>query len=203
VTRPRRIAAITAAMVLALSACTPGSDDFTTGEVDVDVDTRELRALKKSADVDNCQPAAGNPVDDGLPDVTLPCLGGGPDVDVAGLRGPMVVNFWASWCKPCRRELPYYQQFHQEYGDRVAVVGIDYNDTQPVAALELVRDTGVTFPLLADPGTELASEGLAIPGLPGIAFVDADGRMTHLMFDEIESLGELEELVEEHLGVTL
>ena len=45
------------------------------------------------------------PVDGGLPDVTLPCLGGGRDVRLAGLRGrPMMINIWAQWCEPCRAE---------------------------------------------------------------------------------------------------
>lgn len=192
--------AVTAALML--SACVSEDPGQKPGQVAVDVDTRELRALKKSAGIEDCRPGAGSPVDDGLPDATLPCLGGGPDVNASELRGPLVVNFWASWCAPCRRELPYYQEFHERYADQVAVIGIDYNDPQPLAALELAHDTGVTFPLLADPGTELAGE-LTIPGLPAIAFIDSDGRLTQFMFQEIDSLGELEDLVAEHLGVTL
>jgi thiol-disulfide isomerase/thioredoxin len=170
--------------------------------VDVDVDTAELRDLKNDAGIADCTEPSAEPADDGLPDLALPCLGGGPEVNLAALRGPLVVNFWASWCGPCRRELPHYQAFSEKYAGSVAVLGIDYNDTQPKAALELARDAGVTYPSLADPATELAEEGLQIPGLPGIAFVDADGRMTRLMFEEIDSLGELEKLVEEHLGVS-
>lgn len=207
-----RVRCVVAAVLLTvLAACAPTSDGdgppLGAGPVDVDVDTPELRRLKQRAGVANCRPGTGEPVDGGLPDVTLRCLGGGPDVNVASLRGPMVVNFWASWCGPCRRELPFYQAFAEKYAGRVAVLGIDYDDVQPQAALELVEDTGVTFPLLADPGTELAAAGANIPGLPAIAFVDESGRMvevaegSRLMFEEVGSLAELESLVEEHLGV--
>lgn len=194
------------ALLAVLPACAPGSDggpSLSAGPVNVDVDTPALRKLKQRAGVEDCSPGPGDPVDDGLPDVTLPCLGGGADVNVASLRGPLVVNFWAVTCGPCRREMPIYQDFFEKYGDRVAVVGVDYNDFAPRDALELVRDTGVTYPSLADPGTELALASLSIPALPAIAFVDEDGRMTQLMFEEIDDLGELEDLVAEHLGVDL
>ena len=93
--------------------------------------------------------------------MTLPCLGGGRDVDLARLRGPMVVNLFAQWCGPCRSELPYYQELHRKAKGKVQVLGVDYLDTQPKAALELVEQTGVTYPLLADPAGNLR---VALPG---------------------------------------
>lgn len=175
------------------------------GRADIDVDTPQLRELKQSTDIAPCRPGTGDHVAGGLPDVTLPCLGGGKQVNVSALRGPMVVNLWASWCPPCRKELPIYQQFHEKYGDRVAVVGIDFQDTQPGPALELARASGVTYPQLADPQSELS---LADPlpnivGLPFIALVDADGQVVDQRFEEIKSLRQLEQLVEKHLGVAL
>jgi thiol-disulfide isomerase/thioredoxin len=115
----------------------------------------------------------------------------------------MVVNLWASWCGPCREELPILQRFSQEYDGRVAVLGIDYEDVQPKAALELARDSGVTYPLLADPQASLsgAAPFPALRGLPFLALVDADGDVVHSEFVAIGSTSELERLVEEHLGV--
>lgn len=209
--RRARVAAMLAATVLVSSACAPGTEgvDFTPGEVDVDVDTPELRQLKKQAGVEDCEPGTGEPVATGLPDVTLPCLGGGPDVNVASLRGPLVVNFWAQNCGPCRREMPIYQAFYEKYGDRVGVLGIDYLDVRPDWALDLVRDTGVKYPSLADPGTLLAEGGLVVPGLPAIVFIDEEGHAVEVaeesavLAHEVKSLAELESLVEEHLGVEL
>jgi thiol-disulfide isomerase/thioredoxin len=207
--RSTRWLAAAGAMV-ALIGCAPESGDGggglpAPGRADIAVDTAELRELKREAGVEPCEPGRGNPVDGGLPEVTLPCLGGGEDVDVSTLRGPLVVNLWAVWCGPCRRELPIYQEFHERYADRVDVLGIDYQDAQPGAALELVRETGVTYPLLADPQTDLSrQEPLPnIQGLPFLALVDEEGVVTHQEFVEIRSLGQLEGLVEEHLGVDL
>jgi len=119
--------------------------------------------------------------------------------------GPLVVNVWASWCGPCRTEMPILQKFHEQHGDRVAVLGIDYEDPQTVAAMELVEETGVTYPLLADPQSDLdgAAPFPSLSGLPFLAFVDAEGRVVHREFVVIESEQQLLDLVDRHLGIDL
>ena len=141
----------------------------------------------------------------GLPNVTLPCLGGGPDVNLATLGGPRLINLWAVWCAPCREELPVFQEFQEKHGDVVPTLGIDYNDTQPKQALELARETGVTYPLLADPQAQLdfKTPFPSLRGLPFTAVVDASGEVVFREFVVIESLRQLEDIVEESLGVTL
>jgi thiol-disulfide isomerase/thioredoxin len=114
----------------------------------------------------------------------------------------MVVNLWAQWCGPCREELPHYQEFHERAGDRVQVLGVDYQDTRPAWALDLLRETGVTYPSVADPAGELR-EPLAVRGLPAILLVDEDGEVVHQEFAVIESFDQLAGLVEEHLGVAV
>jgi thiol-disulfide isomerase/thioredoxin len=127
-------------------------------------------------------------------------------VDLSRLRGPLVVNLFAQWCGPCREELPFYERLHEEGEGKVAVLGIDYLDTQPAGALQLAEATGVTFPLLADPGGLLRAP-FRVRGLPGVLFVDAQGRNTNdggrPTFTVIRSYDELTALVREHLGVRL
>ena len=141
-----------------------------------------------------------------MPELTLACLGGGPAVRLADLRGPLVVNLFAQWCEPCRTELPFYERLHRDGKGKLAVLGIDYLDTQPAGALALAEDTGVTFPLLADPDGLLREE-FRIRGLPGVLFVDADGRVTNdgglPTFTVIRSYDQLTSMVREHLGVRL
>ncbi|UYM07763.1 TlpA family protein disulfide reductase [Solicola gregarius] len=205
-------AAIAAATCLlgTLAACAPptSSDDEGGGGSlpasqlsDVDVDTPELANLKRAAGIDDCPQLDGGvaPVDDGLPDVTLPCLGGGPDVKLSALRGkPTLINVWASWCEPCRRELPVIQQLHES--GKVRVIGIDIEDPQPDTAIELAADSGVTYPSMADPGGD-SKPGLLVATVPQTVFVDDQGRIAGTARKEYSSYEMLAADVREHLGV--
>jgi thiol-disulfide isomerase/thioredoxin len=200
----RTLAAVLVAAALGLSGCT---DDIPEpGQAQIDVDTPQLRQLKADAGIEACASGTAEPVDGGLPDVTLPCLGGGEDVELASLRGPLVVNLWASWCGPCRTEMPAIAEFYDRYGDQVPVVGIDYIDPQTGPALELAAESGVTYPLLADPQGDLQAKPpfAARVGVPSFVFVDADGQATlDAGTGAIDDVDELVGLVEEHLGIKL
>lgn len=190
-----------AAVVLGGCSDTP-QFDFP-GKARIDVDTPQLRQEKKEAGVEPCTPGATTGASD-LPAVTLPCFGGGEDVDLSSLEGPLVVNIWANYCGPCRVEMPVLQDFHQRYGDQVGVVGVDYSDPQTSAAMALVRETGVTYPLLADPQQQLlgARPFPTLFTLPMFALVAPDGTV-EIVSQRIESVADLVDLVDLHLGVSL
>ena len=192
----RAALAVAAALVLTGCGVAPPSRSGTDTGSGVSVASPQLRALKQRAGIADCRPGRGREVPGGLPAVMLPCLGGGPDVDLARLRGPLVVNLWAQWCGPCRAELPRYEAFARKYAGKVRVLGIDYQDTQPRWALELAQRSGVTYPLLADPDGRLQARGL-----PKILMVDAHGKVVYDEYGEITSVGQLEHLVARHLGV--
>jgi thiol-disulfide isomerase/thioredoxin len=197
-----KLAALLLAALL-LAGCSSGPGGGPSAEVDVAA--KDVRDLKAKTDIAQCRPGNGTLVGGGMPDLTLPCLGGGPDVNVSSLRGPMVVNLWASWCGPCRQEMPIIQSFHDKYGDRVPVLGIDWQDVQPLAAMKLAEKSGVTYPLLADPQDALSGAGAmpVIQGLPMMVLIDRNGRIAYKAFVEIKSLGQLEDLVRTRLGVDL
>lgn len=169
------------------------------------VDTPRLARLRDAAGIAPCpampgaRPAASAQAP---PDLHLDCLGGGAGLDLADVRGPVVLNGFASWCEPCREEMPIYARFAHRYGDRVPVLGVNTQETSPQAALELARDTGVTYPLLADRESSLNSD-LRRMGLPLLVMIDAQGRLVYAQGIVISSLGELRDLVREHLGVRL
>jgi thiol-disulfide isomerase/thioredoxin len=198
VTRP--LAAVCALLLTVLAACTaaPGGPAQEAAHGRVDVDTAALRHLKTSAGVEPCRPETSS---SRLPRTTLPCLGGGKSVDLHGLKGPLVINLFAQWCGPCRSELPYYQQLHRKAKGTLRVLGVDYLDTQPRAALELVEQTGVTYPLLADPAGDLRVP-FRVRFLPGIVFVDADGHVS-VLYRDFRSYAELRHLVQQQLHVRI
>jgi thiol-disulfide isomerase/thioredoxin len=133
-----------------------------------------------------------------LPDVTLAAFGSGKPLALGSLKGPAVVNVWASWCGPCRKELPHYQAFSEKYAGKVSVVGVDFQDTRLDKARELVRSTGVRYPLFVDPDGKLRARAL-----PEVVLVDATGKVTYRQYVQIESLHQLEDLVRRHLGADL
>jgi thiol-disulfide isomerase/thioredoxin len=109
-----------------------------------------------------------------LPDVSVPCFTGGEPVRVKRLRGPLVINFWASWCPPCIKELPAFQRLAQS--GKVPVMGVATDDRRD-AALSLATDLGVTFPTLFDAKGEFRrARGEA--ALPLTLFVTASGEVS-------------------------
>lgn len=113
---------------------------------------------------------------------------------------PLVVNFFAEWCQPCREEMPAFEQVHQEVAGEVGFVGIGSIVRQTDEAIELVDETGVTYPVYADPtGTVLALfEGT---GMPVTVFVDPDGTVRETHLEELDADG-LRARIAEHFGVT-
>jgi thiol-disulfide isomerase/thioredoxin len=165
-----------------LAACGPQAPaGVTPGSRHTDVSSPDLVAFKSHTDIPDCPKVASTVVDGGMPSVTVPCLGGGRSVDMAGLRGPMIVNFWASWCDYCAKEMPALAAYATSQS-KVSVLGIDTLDTQPGAALQLAARSQVGYPLVADPNGTLdrASPLPHLPGLPFTAFIDASGKIVHL-----------------------
>ncbi|HET8684439.1 MAG TPA: TlpA disulfide reductase family protein [Micromonosporaceae bacterium] len=134
-----------------------------------------------------------------LPDVRLPCLGGVGTVHLRQLRGPVVVNLWASWCRPCRDELPTFQRYAQQAAGRVSVVGVNTADGS-AGRDAIVADLGLTFPILVDERAVLRAE-LGRAALPVTVFVDVDGRMAYVHNDVVPDITALHRLAGQHLGV--
>lgn len=179
--------------LLAVAGC--GSTPAAPGEPHVSVDTPALRALKERAHIAPC-PATTAPATGQLPDVSLPCLGGGRPVSLAKLRGPLVINLFAQWCHPCRQEMPFYQAFSRKHAGRIGVLGVDWQDFQPALALKLAEQTGVTYPLVADQSQAVRAIGQV---LPQIILLDGQGRVVHQEAVAVTSEQQLERLVGKYL----
>jgi len=141
----------------------------------------------------------GGPVVARIPDLTLDCFSGGGTVRLTELHRPAIVNLWASWCGPCRTELPAFQRFANAVGDRVLVLGVDTDDTRDAGA-GLLHDAKVSFPNLSDPKRRLMS-AVGRGALPVTLFVDADGGVRYVYNDVALDDAGLAGLARTHLGV--
>jgi cytochrome c biogenesis protein CcmG/thiol:disulfide interchange protein DsbE len=134
---------------------------------------------------------------DPAPDFTLTLLDGS-EVSLSDLRGQVVVlNFWASWCGPCRREAPALQQVWEAYGDDdVAFLGVAYHDAQG-ASRAFLDEFGITYPNGVDARARIAGM-YGLTGVPETYVIDRDGTLAWKKIGELraeELLQQLESLL--------
>jgi cytochrome c biogenesis protein CcmG, thiol:disulfide interchange protein DsbE len=166
--------------------------------------TADLGAMKKAAGIADCPRSDPDvaALPSGLPDVVLPCLGGGREVRLAGLRGePMMINVWAQWCEPCREEAPYLATVAKADNSDLMIVGIDHADPRPDLAIEFAQLSTWTYPQLADPDVVLRAE-LQITGPPQTFFIRPDGTIAYRHAGPFSSANEIRDLAQKYLGVT-
>lgn len=112
----------------------------------------------------------------------------GETVHLSDFQGKVVlVNFWAVWCPPCRQEMPAIQNVHENYGDKVVVLGVNAGDTRQ-DALDFMDSLGLTFDVVLDSNYEV-EDLYRVRGLPSTFFIDSNGviQIQHIGFME-ESL---------------
>lgn len=116
-------------------------------------------------------PVAGHPA----PDFTLKTLEGDA-LTLSEFRGkPVVINFWATWCGPCRQEFPDFQDAATDNADRLVVIGVNNTSTdQKENVGEFITEMGVTFPIVLDETGDVAKT-YQIFGLPTTIFIDENG----------------------------
>ncbi len=103
-------------------------------------------------------------------------------VDLAGRRWSIAdgrdrlvwVNFWGTWCPPCRTEMPMMQRLAERYGDRLLILGVDFGE-EPSAVRDFVARYGITYPILLDPTLDNFYRWSPQFGLPKHYFVDPSG----------------------------
>ena len=173
------------AALLALAACGGGDDpvapDSSSGSVALEVPDIEISAYQG-------QDALGGE------DTTLSA--------VVGQGKPVVLNFWAALCPPCRAELPEFERVHQERGGEVTILGIDIGPQQFLGTREegqaLLAELGVSFPA----GTtfdDTVVRGFEVFSMPTTFFIAADGSVTR-KWSGILDEDKLNDLIDELLG---
>jgi cytochrome c biogenesis protein CcmG, thiol:disulfide interchange protein DsbE len=113
---------------------------------------------------------------------------------------PLVLNVWASWCGPCRQEMPGFQQVYLQAKDQVGFLGLDSRDVVG-AARRFAAQTGVTYRLAADPDGQAAAK-LGVAALPTTVFIAADGTLRGRHVGALKP-DELRAAISRYLGVSI
>ena len=138
------------------------------------------------------QPTEAKPID-------LPALSGEGRVSLQAMRGrPVVINLFASWCAPCRKELPAFAQVSAELGDKIAFLGINHQDNRE-AGQDMLAEFGIRYPAGYDPDGKVAID-YSLLGMPSTLFIDADGRLLDTHTGEL-TRQQLEDTISRLFGV--
>ncbi len=109
-------------------------------------------------------------------DFTAKNLLTGETFSLSDYRGKIVfLNFWGSWCPPCRMEMPGFQNIYEKYGDDVVIIGVGINDSKG-NLIEFAKSIGVTYPIVHDRTSEIARH-YRIRSLPTTYRIDQEGRV--------------------------
>jgi len=120
------------------------------------------------------------------PDFTLDRLDRAGTLQLSSLRGKVVVvNFWASWCHPCREEAPALEAASKQFGDKAVVVGVDVRD-ESGAARSFLRKYDLTYPAVHD-NRDVTWPKYGLTGLPETFFLDRRGRVVQHVISQVSA----------------
>jgi thiol-disulfide isomerase/thioredoxin len=133
------------------------------------------------------------------PDFTLDSLDG-KSVRLSDLRGKAVLlNFWATWCGPCRIEMPWFVELQNQYGAQgLQIVGVAMDDASKEDIAKFAKDMGINYPILI--GKEAVGDQYGgVPNLPESFFIGRDGKVVDKIFG-LKGKGEIEDAIKKALN---
>jgi len=137
----------------------------------------------------------------------VPCMASGEPVNLGNATAgkPLVINMWAVWCLPCRKELPLFDEFSQRAGDRLNVLAVHAREggDNELFVLKFLEEVGVHVPVVTDPKGDVAKAVEAPRIFPSTILVSADGKVVKVLSELFETEAEIADVVREHLGVDI
>jgi thiol-disulfide isomerase/thioredoxin len=134
----------------------------------------------------------------------MQCLDGSLNINFHSIKGPLIINVWASWCEGCKEEMPYFVDLYAKAifrSGEIKLLGIDVDEKNADSGPNFIKSHGMSWPHLED--TDGRSKLVFGPGVPVTYFIDNTGEIIHKHIGAYRSKGQLYEAVEKYFEVKL
>jgi thiol-disulfide isomerase/thioredoxin len=139
-------------------------------------------------------------IDNAKQDIEAGCLDSGKGVNIAAIKGPAIINVWGSWCEPCKKELPYLNEFYQTIDPRLQLIGVDVEEKKIEDGRMFARTHGIMWPNLYD-GDNSTRKYFGM-GVPVTWFVDENGKVLFKKVGPFNSTEEIRTLSFRYFGIS-
>ena len=134
----------------------------------------------------------------------MTCLDGSSEINYHSIKGPIIINVWASWCTGCKEEMPYFVDLYANpvfISGEIKLLGIDVDEKNADSGQNFIKSHGMRWPHLED--TDSRSKLVFGPGVPVTYFLDKSGEVIHKHIGAYRSKSQLYEAVEKYFQVKL
>ena len=137
-------------------------------------------------------------------ELKLSCIDGSSEINYHSIKGPIVINVWASWCTGCKEEMPYFVDLYANSifkSSEIKLLGVDVDEKNADSGPNFIKSHGMSWPHLED--TDSRSKLIFGPGVPVTYFLDKSGEVIHKHIGAYRSKSQLYEAVEKYFEVKL
>ena len=137
-------------------------------------------------------------------ELKMSCLDSSSEINYHSIKGPIVINVWASWCTGCKEEMPYFVDLYANpvfISGEIKLLGIDVDEKNADSGPNFIKSHGMSWPHLED--TDSRSKLVFGPGVPVTYFLDKSGEVIHKHIGAYRSKSQLYEAVEKYFEVKL
>jgi cytochrome c biogenesis protein CcmG/thiol:disulfide interchange protein DsbE len=137
-------------------------------------------------------------------ELKMSCIDGSSEINYHAIKGPIIINVWASWCTGCKEEMPYFVDLYANpmfKSSEIKLLGIDVDEKNADSGPNFIKSYGMSWPHLED--TDGRSKLVFGPGVPVTYFLDKSGEVIHKHIGAYRSKSQLREAVEKYFEVKL